>query len=164
MHRILTALMLGALALPGCEPGSTTTRSGDPGRASGTRSSERMDKLLDGSFGDWGVDELGDADGRWVWLRFTPETRPSQAIQAANCITQIRIDADMDPKTGREMEVPVGEQAIMAQPQGVDLLIEFSPKNKDGGIGIGTAVTEYDAGGKATKLGHADIGMACLPT
>lgn len=123
------------------------------------------EKLLDGSFGDWGEGERGYADGRWVWLRFSPGTRPTQAIQAAPYTTRVRIDADGDASTGRKMDVPrVGDEAIQEQPQGVDVLIAFSPVNDEGGIGIGTGVLRYDADGAGDDVGHYAMGVACLPT
>jgi endonuclease/exonuclease/phosphatase family metal-dependent hydrolase len=63
------------------------------------------------------------------------------------------------------MEAPrTGDEAMAAQPQGVDLLIEYSPENEDGGIGIGMGVMSYGADGSGDSLGHAAIGAACLPT
>lgn len=123
------------------------------------------EKLLDGLFEDWNEGEQAYADGRWLWLRFAPETRPTQAIQAAPYTTRVRIDADGDPRTGRAMEMPrTGDEAIHEQPQGVDALIAFSPANDGGGIGIGTGVTRYDAGGAGEDVGHYAMGVACLPT
>ena len=121
--------------------------------------------VLDGWFDDWVDGARSSADDRWVWLRFEPGVEPAQAIQAAGFSTRLRIDADLDARTGRSMDRPrTGDEAIGVQPQGVDLLIEFSPTNEAGGIGIGTGVTRYDADGTAHELGHAAIGMACLPT
>ncbi len=123
------------------------------------------EKLLDGSFGDWSEGERAYADGRFVWLRFAPETRPTQAIQAATFTTRIRIDADADASTGVAMDIPrVGDEAIQEAPQGVDVLIAFSPVNEEGGIGIGTGVTRFGSDGVGEDIGHFAMGVACLPT
>ncbi len=159
----LGLLMTAPLLLGGCGVGEGSSQDLTP-----IVEQERAvpaDRMLDGSFTDWEDAERADADGRWVWLRFTPQTRPVQAIQAAAHTTRVRIDADMDPRTGAAIEYPrTGMEAIGVQPQGVDLLIEFSPRNEQGGIGIGAGVTRFDAGGDAIQIGHSDIGMACLPT
>lgn len=162
MHRIMFAAALGMAGLAGCEPQQQAPiaqvhKHEIPGGA--------QEKLLDGSFADWAKGEFGHADGRWVWVRFAPNARPTQAIQASDRITRVRIDADMNPSTGLEMPTPpTGGEAIMAQPQGVDLLLEYSPLNEGGGIGIGMRVTGCGADGSGETLGHAAIGAACLPT
>ncbi|NQX95542.1 MAG: hypothetical protein HRT64_11610, partial [Erythrobacter sp.] len=51
-------------------------------------------KVLDGDFSDWATDEDAYADDRWIWIKFSPETRPTQAIQAAPYSTRLRIDTD----------------------------------------------------------------------
>lgn len=147
----------------GCSVQGTESTSEE--RVSPIRAGSGDAKLLDGEFGDWAPDEHAHADGRWVWLRFAPETRPTQAIQAAPYTTRIRIDADGDASTGMSMEVPrVGDEAMQERPQGVDVLIAFSPENDEGGFGIGTGVTRYDADGHADAIGHASMGVSCLPT
>ncbi|MBM91637.1 MAG: hypothetical protein CMJ35_08495 [Phycisphaerae bacterium] len=123
------------------------------------------ERVLDGRFDDWAESEHAHADGRWVWLRFEPQTRPTQAIQAAPYSTRVRIDADMKATTGRSMEMPRGgDEAMHEQPQGVDVLIAFSPINELGELGIGTGVERYDADGSGEEIGHAAMGVACLPT
>jgi endonuclease/exonuclease/phosphatase family metal-dependent hydrolase len=121
--------------------------------------------MLDGSFGDWAADEDAFADERWVWVKFSPGMRPPQAIQAAPYSTRLRVDTDLDPSTGRSIDIPrIGTEAIQEQPQGVDVLIAFSPINELNSIGIGTGVTRYSASGKSENIGHASMGIACLPT
>jgi endonuclease/exonuclease/phosphatase family metal-dependent hydrolase len=160
--RNMSVMAMGCAFLLGCSqqgvPG-TDTESERAVPVAGT------EKVLDGAFTDWAPDEHAYADGRWVWLRFAPETRPTQAIQAAPYSTRIRIDADSDARTGASMEIPrVGDEAIQEAPQGVDVLIAFSPVNEEGRIGIGTGVTRFDADGNAEDIGHAGMGVACLPT
>lgn len=159
---LVSCLVWGSLLLGGCgvEGGSALVAPiSEPDEGAGEA------KMLDGRFADWASDEEGYADGRWVWLRFAPQTRPTQAIQAAPYTTRIRIDTDMDPNTGEAIAYPrEGDEAIGVQPQGVDLLIEFSPVNEQGGVGIGSSVRAFDAKGEARDLGHNVVGMACLPT
>ncbi len=176
MRTELAVLVSGALLLAGCGlDGHSST--GDPAgprdeesqrieQDKGLEAVSRSDsRLLDGRFGDWEPGERGHADGRWVWLRFAPQMRPTQAIQAAPYTTRIRIDADMDARTGTPIAYPrTGDEAIGVQPQGVDLLIEFSPVNELGGVGIGVGVQAFGPNGLERPLGHSDVGMACLPT
>lgn len=162
------AWTLGFLMLAsGCaeHPSGRVIETGEPRAAARSGSTTTEGKVLDGSFEDWEDAEDGFADGRWVWVRFAPETRPTQAIQAAPYTTRIRIDADTDASTGLSMDIPrTGDEASQEQPQGVEVLIAFSPENDEGGIGIGTGVTRYDAQGNADDIGHFAMGVACLPT
>lgn len=154
-------LLTFALALVGCTEPSTQPGSPAPQTDLGPTAT----RALDGDMREWGEAEQSFADGRWLWLRLEPGTRPAQAIQAAPYTTRVRIDVDLDAQTGASMPYPpTGGEAIGVQPQGVDMLIAFSPINDQGSVGIGTGVTGYDASGKATDLGHASIGVACLPT
>ncbi len=157
---------MGCAVLVGCSERGTPMGQSAPERTTPDRAGvSGGEKRLDGSFGDWADGEQGFADGRWVWLRFAPETRPTQAIQAAPYTTRIRIDADADASTGMAMDIPrAGDEAIQEAPQGVDVLIAFSPVNDEGGIGIGTGVTRFDGEGVGEDIGHAALGVACLPT
>lgn len=159
---LMSGLIAGCLLVAGCgvegHSQLAPPRVEDEGAATDAM-------MLDGQFADWDAEERGWSDGRWLWLRFVPETRPTQAIQAASYTTRIRIDADLDARTGAEIAYPrSGNEAIGVQPQGVDLLIEFSPVNEQGGIGIGSGVRVFDTGGDERSIGHNAIGMACLPT
>lgn len=160
------SLMLGAVLWGGCGAQSDSTDSALLTVESRTGLEQAAEaKRLDGQFVDWGEGERGFGDERWVWIRFAPQTRPPQAIQAAPYVTRVRIDTDMNPNTGMAMAYPrTGDEAIGVQPQGVDLLIEFSPLNAQGGVGIGSGVRAFDAGGAEHRLGHSEIGMSCLPT
>ena len=166
MHASLLASLLPVLLIPGCAAdGSARAYNPDTPTAAETDPQPAEPRTLDGRFGDWAADEWAAADERWLWIRFAPDANPPQAIQAAPYTTRLRFDADLDPRTGREMAYPpMKGEAIAIRPQGVDLTIDFSPPNKKGTIGIGTGVTRYDHDAKPTDLGHAAIGMACLPT
>jgi len=119
--------------------------------------------VLDGEFSDWvdQPDALGST--QFISIHFAPKNDHPQTIQAAPYTTRIRIDADNDPHTGRPMRTMQLDSSIRP-PQGVDLLVELSPKNEQGTIGIGSAVTRYAQQGAATALGHADLGFEFLPT
>lgn len=120
--------------------------------------------VLDGEFDDWDQSDCAKSDGRYVYLTFSPGARPMQAIQAAPYTTRIRIDADANSSTGRAMARTIRPEAMAAQDQGVDLLIELSPKNELGSVGIGSKVTSYSARGRGQDIGHARVGFVCLPT
>ncbi len=155
--------MMGCLVAAGCSVQDAEVTGGV--QTTHARTGSGGEKLLDGDFGDWASDEQAYADGRWVWLRFAPQTRPTQAIQAAPYTTRVRIDADGDASTGKSMEIPrVGYEAMQERPQGVDVLIAFSPENDEGGVGIGTGVTRFDADGNPDSIGHYAMGVSCLPT
>ncbi len=119
--------------------------------------------IIDGNCQEWSTPNTGLADDRYIYLHFSPPSAPPQAIQAAPYTTRIRIDADQDPRTGRPMQW-MSLEASLQQPQGVDLLIELSPKNDLGTIGIGSSVMHYTPSGKATSIGHAALGFMFLPT
>lgn len=120
--------------------------------------------MLDGTFDDWAQPNTARADERFLYLTFAPSAGQPQAIQAAPYTTRIRIDADANPRTGAPIAYPATSEAIAAQPQGVDLLIELSPKNKQGDLSGGCRVTGYDPTGEGEAIGHAAVGFACLPT
>jgi endonuclease/exonuclease/phosphatase family metal-dependent hydrolase len=156
----LTCHLLSTLLLSstGCQ-----TLSPEPA----TENPQEPKIVLDGSFSDWkGVSDQSSsihADGQYIYLRFSPSTNPPQTIQAAPFTTRIRIDADNNARTGRPMRT-LSLTADIQPPQGVDLLIELSPKNEKGSIGIGSAVTSYSSKSQSTKLNHDDLGFMFLPT
>ena len=119
--------------------------------------------VIDGKCDEWATPNTGIADDRYIYLHFSPPSDSLQAIQAAPYTTRIRIDADQNPKTGRPMQW-MSLEASLQQPQGVDLLIELSPKNDLGTIGIGSSVMHYDPSGTGTSIGHAALGFMFLPT
>lgn len=119
--------------------------------------------MLDGDCSEWEHPNSGIADNRFIYLHFSPKSEFPQTIQSAPYTTRIRIDIDQDPKTGRPMQW-MSIEASMQQPQGVDLLMELSPKNELGSIGIGSSVMSYDQAGTGKSIGHAAIGFMFLPT
>lgn len=163
MHAQLLASLLPVLLIPGCTAqGTAPAYTNSPAQAAGETDAART---LDGRFDDWQQDQWAVADERWLWIRFAPDTQPHQAIQAAPYTTRLRFDTDLDPRTGREMAYPrMRGEAIGVRPQGADLVIDFSPPNETSGIGIGTGVTVYDDDAQPNELGHAALGMGCLPT
>lgn len=162
VSRFNTAAVLLASFLTstlGCaSPNQAGTSSHTPPSAS-----DPSPHMLDGTFSDWTAPNQAQADGRYIYLRFSPGAEHLNTIQAAPYTTRIRFDSDQTPQTGRPMQT-MRLDASMQQPQGVDLLIELSPKNELGTIGIGSAVTLYESDGSAITSNHADVGFAFLPT
>jgi len=157
MNTIILAAILSSssLASLGCQ--SIPTTNTEP------TATENTPMVLDGSPDEWDRPNSGYADGHAIYLNFSPKTDFPSAIQAAPYTTRIRIDADQNPKTGRPMRW-MSLTAMVQEPQGVDLLVELSPKNEQGTIGIGSSVIEYDQSGNPTYTGHAALGFAFLPT
>jgi len=162
-NRFLQCLLIASLSTPVlCASGCQNKQSlvevepTDP-------TTEQTSLVLDGEFNDWNGINSAKADSRYIYLNFSPKNDSPQPIQAAPYSTRIRFDVDQNPRTGR----PMGWMSLTAdiqQPQGVDLLIELSPKNELGSIGIGSAVTLYKDKQDAKFLGHADLGFMFLPT
>lgn len=119
--------------------------------------------VFDGEMDEWSGHTNAWADGRYIYLHFTPTGVDAQTIQAAPYTTRIRIDTDNDQSTGQPMSTLNMTGAILP-PQGVDLLIELSPKNEIGSIGIGSGVSGFTPAGDLVVMGHADLGFAFLPT
>jgi endonuclease/exonuclease/phosphatase family metal-dependent hydrolase len=119
--------------------------------------------VLDGDCSEWPQPNSGLADERYIYLNFSPKSGEANTIQAAPFTTRLRIDVDQSPQTGRPMQW-MSLEASMQQPQGVDLLIELSPKNELGTVGIGSAVTRYNDPEQGISIGHANIGFMFLPT
>ena len=122
--------------------------------------------MLDGDLSDW-YDQTGiRADNDEVFICFDSFDE-TQAIQAANFTTRIRIDADADLATGKRQMYhashPDSDKPMMLS-QGVDLTILVSPPAEEfgelrGGAWLSTHTTF------ATKaISHADAGFYFLPT
>lgn len=118
---------------------------------------------LDGDFADWNQTNTARADGRYIYIHFSPQGEPPHAIQAAPYTTRLRLNADDNDATGRQM-TSMNIEAAIQEPQGVDLLIELSPPNELGSIGIGAQVTDYADSENPKQIGHAGLGFMCLPT
>lgn len=119
--------------------------------------------ILDGNTDEWNAHTDAWADGRYIYLHFSPAGVDNQTIQAAPYTTRIRIDTDNDNTTGQPMN-SLNMTGAIIPPQGVDLLVELSPKNEQGSIGIGSSVSQFTPDGDLIQRGHADIGFAFLPT
>ena len=121
---------------------------------------------LDGDFADWDQTNTARADGRYLYIHFSPQGEPPHAIQAAPYTTRLRLNADDNDATGRAMNSmnSMSMEAAIQEPQGVDLLIELSPPNELGSIGIGAQVTDYADSENSKQIGHAGLGFMCLPT
>lgn len=158
---MLLTLPVSMMSAMGC---SASPPPADAARPDQPRAVETGPITIDGEFDDWSRSDSARADGRYVYLTFSPGAEPPQAIQAAPYTTRIRIDADANSSTGRAMARTIRPQAMAAQDQGVDLLIELSPGNGQGEIGIGADVHAYSPRGRASELGHTGVGFVCLPT
>ncbi len=141
----------------------------DPEHADSSDQPSSHSIILDGEFDEWNEGDFantGFADDRYIYLHFSPAGEP-QTIQAAPHTTRIRIDADNAPSTGRPMNW-MSLTTEIQQPQGVDLLIELSPLNEQGSIGIGSSVESYSgtntSADSGRSVGHAALGFSFLPT
>ncbi len=151
---LVAALCSSTIYASGCQSIESTASS---------TTSPNSPIILDGKCNEWNRPNAGFADDRYIYLTFSPPSDSLQAIQAAPYTTRIRIDADTNPKTGRPMQWMSLETSLQ-EPQGVDLLIELSPKNDLGTIGIGSSVMHYASSDKSTSIGHAALGFMFLPT
>lgn len=161
---MMTKLMLTILlSLTGCaaipmandEPGVTPPPPAPPAQI-----------ILDGDLSDW-YDQTGiRADNDEVFICFDSYDE-SQAIQAADFTTRIRIDADADLATGKRQMYQAGDPESdhpMMLSQGVDLTILVSPPAQEfGELRGGTKLNTHTT--FATKsISHADAGFYFLPT
>ncbi|MFK7760096.1 MAG: endonuclease/exonuclease/phosphatase family protein [Phycisphaerales bacterium] len=127
--------------------------------------------VLDGELDDWFGQTGIRADSDEVFLSFESFDE-SQAIQAANFTTRIRIDTDGNQITGVRQMYRSQEPGIMLS-QGVDLSIEISPPAPESpeessfpSLRGGAEVTFYPTTNPsdASQISHADVGFYFLPT
>jgi len=115
---------------------------------------------IDGLLDEWPAKESVVSDPDSLMVRFESHD-PTQAIQAADFTTRIRIDADADSTTGNRLAIGAmpGDSAL-----GAELVIELSPAWDAETIGGGVRVRAFSAGGDEEVISHADAGFFVLPT
>jgi len=162
---MITKLTLSLLfALSGCA--STQLTNADPSPSSPPPPPPAQ-IILDGDLSDWYNQTGIRADNDELFICFDSFDE-SQAIQAADFTTRIRIDADDDPTTGRRQMYQPQDQGMMLS-QGIDLTIDISPAGREfGTLRGGAKLTQYtttDSHAVTTqKISHADAGFYFLPT
>ncbi|MBL4809502.1 MAG: endonuclease/exonuclease/phosphatase family protein [Phycisphaerales bacterium] len=118
--------------------------------------------ILDGDLSDWYNQTGIRADSDEVFIAFDSFDE-SQAIQAADFTTRIRIDTDADVTTGKRQMYNAQEQDMMLS-QGVDLTILVSPPSKEFGELKGGAQLKTHTTNSTTSISHSDAGFYFLPT
>ncbi|TVQ49536.1 MAG: hypothetical protein EA371_02845 [Gammaproteobacteria bacterium] len=115
--------------------------------------------VLDGEFGDWPAGQQVLADPWHLYLRLAlPE---AVSLQTSTTTTEVLIDLDDEPATGRQVTPADGAAAL-----GVDLALLFAPAESrdDAGLGSGAAARAYRRDGTPRRLRHQQVGFAALPT
>ena len=153
---IIKLLLTALLLLTGC---ATTPLSANEPE---TSAPPPVQIVLDGDLNDWyGQTGLrADSDELFICFESFDE---SQAIQAANFTTRIRIDADANPTTGRRQMYSAGVESMMLS-QGVDLTILVSPPSKEFGELNGGSQLKAHTSDSTTSINHSDAGFYFLPT
>lgn len=115
---------------------------------------------FDGSVGEWPTDVVATADEDYLYVRFSTLRGAVSSLQSGNHVTSIWLDVDGDGATGYNRLYPDVVRGL-----GFELEIQFSPMamGKDR-PDSGTAVYLLASDGEYTRMGHAAIGVAALPT
>lgn len=161
-RHMITKLSLSILlAISGC---AATPLTSDQPKAKSPAPPEQI--ILDGELNDWYGQTGIRADNDEIFLCFESFDE-SQAIQAADFTTRIRIDADADQTTGvRQMyhaDDPATGQRMMLS-QGVDLTIDISPEGRDFGTLRGGSNTRLHTNNSTNRINHSQVGFYFLPT
>lgn len=162
---MITKLSLSMLLLlSGCA--STQLTSDEPSISQAPTTPPPVQIILDGELDDWYGQTGIRADNDEVFICFESFDE-SQAIQAADFTTRIRIDADADSMTGmRQMfntkDLASGQPMMLSQ--GVDLTIDISPEGRDFGTLRGGSNTRLHTADSTQRISHADVGFYFLPT
>ncbi len=117
--------------------------------------------ILDGDLSDWQDQTGARADNDELFIAFDSYD-PSQAIQAADFTTRIRIDTDHNITTGKRQMYQAEQGLTLAQ--GVDLTINISPPSKNLGKLRGGASLTTHTSYSTKSISHADAGFYFLPT
>ncbi len=142
------------LLATGCE-----SVPGDPAPAPApARSSWSGPVTIDGDTGEWPKDVVATADPAYLYLRFSVDGE-NKALQASDQTVTIHLDLDGDGGTGFAMLDPVDAAGM-----GVDLEIEFSPRNAEGSLDRGAAAYVVDRTGSRTKIPVAGLDLLFTPT
>ncbi len=162
---MITKLSLSMLfMLSGCV--STQFTSDEPSVSQAPTTPPPVQIILDGELDDWYGQTGIRADNDEVFICFESFDE-SQAIQAADFTTRIRIDADADSTTGMRQMYHTKDEASgqpMMLSQGVDLTIDISPEGRDFGTLRGGSNTRLHTANSTQRVSHADVGFYFLPT
>jgi endonuclease/exonuclease/phosphatase family metal-dependent hydrolase len=112
--------------------------------------------VLDGDTADWPPGAVITANEHYLYIRFTIEDQQF-SLQAAPVTTAVMLDVDGDETTGR-----LGDTEPTSE-LGVDLEIDFSPRDKNGPT-RGISIYSLDSRGHKTPLTAADIDFSVAPT
>ncbi len=152
------------LMLSGCASSQLT--SDEPSISQSPSTPPPAQIIIDGELDDWYGQTGIRADNDEVFICFESWDE-SQAIQAADFTTRIRIDADAQSSTGmRQMYHSKDEasgQSIMLS-QGVDLTIDISPEGRDFGTLRGGSNTRLHTANSTQRVNHSEVGFYFLPT
>ncbi|MDF1870315.1 MAG: hypothetical protein P1U30_07980 [Phycisphaerales bacterium] len=161
---ITKLLILTFLTIPGCA--ATQLVDETIATSSTSKSVPPAQIVLDGDLSDWYGQTGIRADNDEVFVCFESYDE-SQAIQAANFTTRIRIDADGDQNTGMRSlynaDDPKSGQKMMLS-QGVDLTIDISPAGEEFGELKGGSNIRLHTDHSTKRISHADVGFYFLPT
>ena len=161
---ITKLLILTFLTIPGCA--ATQLVDETTATSSTSKSVPPAQIVLDGDLSDWYGQTGIRADNDEVFVCFESYDE-SQAIQAANFTTRIRIDADGDQNTGMRSlynaDDPKSGQKMMLS-QGVDLTIDISPAGEEFGELKGGSNIRLHTDHSTKRISHADVGFYFLPT
>lgn len=117
--------------------------------------------IIDGDLSDWTPESAIIATPDELFLRFDSHDE-SQAIQAADFTTRIRIDSDNDITTGKRM-ITTTLASSVALSMGVEIQAELSPRRSDGTLRSGSAAALF-TDDDTIETGHDALGFYALPT
>jgi endonuclease/exonuclease/phosphatase family metal-dependent hydrolase len=122
------------------------------------RANKSASIVIDGSFNEWPANASTVADANWIYFRVSIEgnTKP---LQASDTTLALWIDADDNPASGAQMPAPQVAAAL-----GVDLVVEFSPRDGSGKPTPGVAAYAIDSSGTRSALSHQNLDLAAQPT
>lgn len=151
----LLGVSVGSPLLGGCEATSESASTPQPAPA---RSDWSGPVMVDGDIGEWPKDVVAAADPAYLYLRFSVDGE-QKALQASDQTVTIHLDIDGDGGTGFSMLDPVDAAGM-----GVDLEVEFSPRNAEGNLDRGAAAYVVDRMGSRTKIPVAGLDLLFTPT
>ncbi len=162
---LLSALALGVVAISGCESGdggeqNSSGRSGVLGLIGGRTPNAPWSGpvVLDGDISEWPKETVAFADEAYLYLRFSVEG-DQRALQASDQTVTIHLDVDGFGGTGASLLDPIDAAGM-----GVDLEIQFSPRQSDGKLASGAAAFVVDASGTRTPIPVAGLDLLFTPT
>ena len=150
-------LCLCASHLSGCESVLEATEF-QPAAPAPARTAWSGPVMIDGDIGEWPREVVATADDAYLYLRFSVG-EGGQALQASDQTVTIHLDLDGNGGTGFSMLDPVDAAGM-----GVDLEVEFSPRNDKGSFDRGAAAYVVDGAGARTRIPVAGLDLLFTPT